>query len=71
MCRFALHRQGENSHVSTRGPAMACRGVTLAPPHRTGLGCRPTETNVSPSTDRWMGSLPAVNGRVPALGEIR
>jgi hypothetical protein len=30
MLRFALHRQGQSSQVSTRCHATACRGLTLA-----------------------------------------
>ena len=71
MCRFALHRQGQSSHVTARCHAMACRGVTLVLPHSAGRGYRPTDLNVSPSTDRRMGLLPARNARVSTQGGIR
>ena len=71
MSRFALHRQGQNSHVCTRWHAVACRGLTPVPPHSAGLGYRPTERTVSPCTDRRKGFLPALGDRVPTLGEIR
>ena len=70
MSRFALHRQGQNSHVCTRWHAMACRGLTLVLPYSAGLGYRPTERNVSPGTDRRKGFLPARNDRFLTLGEI-
>jgi hypothetical protein len=69
--RFALHRQGQNSQVSTRWHVMPCRGLTLVLPNSAGLGYRPTELNVQPSTDRRKGFLPALNGRVSTLGAIR
>ena len=71
MCRFALGRQGQSSHVAARCRAMACRGSLLVLPHSAGLGYRPTDPNVSPSTDRAKGFLPAGNDRVSTLGEIR
>ena len=71
MLRFALHRQGQNSHVSTRWHAMARRDLTLVPPNSAGLGYRPTNPNVSPSADRRKDFLPARNDRVSTLGEIR
>jgi len=69
--RFALHRQGQNSHVSTRRHPMACRGSLLVLPDSAGLGYRPTDLNVSPSTDRPKGFLPALGDRVSTLGETR
>jgi hypothetical protein len=69
--RFALHRQGQNSQVSTRCHGMPCRGLTLVLPNSAGLGYRPTGLNVSPSTDWRKGFLPALNGQVSTLGEIR
>ena len=69
MCRFALHRQGQNSHVAARCRAMAARGSLLVLPPSAGLGYRPTDLNVQPSTDRRNGSLPALNDRVSTLGE--
>jgi hypothetical protein len=52
MLRFALHRQGQNSQVSTRCHGMPCRGLTLVLLHSAGLGYRPTDLNICPSTDR-------------------
>ena len=69
--RFALHRQGQNSQVSTRCHGMPCRGSLLVLPNSAELGYRPTDLNVSPSTDRRKGFLPARNDRVSTLGEIR
>ena len=70
MSRFALHRQGQNSHVCTRWHAMACRGSTLVLPHSAGPGHCPTERNVSPGTDRrkvssrpWATGLPPWRNR--------
>ena len=71
MLRFALHRQGQNSHVCTLWHAMPCRGSLLVLPNGAGLGYRPTDLHVSPSTDRRKGFLPALNDRVSTLGEIR
>ena len=71
MCRFALDRQGQRSHVAARWRAMAWRGSLLVLPHCAGLGYRPTDLNVSPFTDRAKGFLPAGNDRVSTLGEIR
>jgi len=81
MLRFALHRQGQNSHVSTRCHGMPCRGSrnywsnnrarTAGLGYPTGLGYRPTGSNVQPSTDRQKGFLQARNDRVSTLGEIR
>jgi hypothetical protein len=69
MCRFAFHTQGQNPHACTRSRVAACRGLTLVLPNSAGLGYRPTDLNVSPSTDRAKGFAPAVNGRVSTLGE--
>ena len=71
MLRFALHRQGQNSHVSTRWHGMPCCGLTLVLPTSAGLGYRPTDLNVQPSTDRRKAFLPARNDRLSTLGEIR
>ena len=75
MCRFALHRQGQNSHVCTRWHAMACRGSrTYWSNNRartTGLGYHPTASNVQPPTDRLKAFLPARSDRVSTVGEIR
>ena len=71
MLKFALHRQGQNSHVCTRWHAMACRGLALVLPYSAGLGYRPTELNVQPPTNRRKSLLPAPNDRVSTLGEIR
>ena len=68
MLRFALHRQGQNSQVSRRCHGMSCRGLTLVLPSSVGLGYRPTGLNVTPSTDRRKGFLPAQNGRVSTQG---
>jgi hypothetical protein len=70
--RFALHRQGQNSQVSTRCHGMSCRGSrnywSCCSRSTAGLGYRPTGLNVQPSTDRRKGFLPAMNGRVSTLG---
>ena len=71
MPRIAQHRQGQNSHVSTHCHGMPCRGLTLVLPNSAGLGYRPTDLNVSPSTDRRKDFLPARGDRVSTLGEIR
>jgi hypothetical protein len=71
MLRFAIHRQGQNSHVSTRCHPMPCRRLTLVLPNSAGLGYRPTDLNVQPSTDRRKGFLPARNDQIFTLGEIR
>jgi MFS family permease len=68
MLRFALHRQGQNSQVSTRCHGMSLRGLTLVQPSSVGLGYRPTGLNVRPSTDRRKRFLPAMNGRVSTIG---
>src|SRR5664280_2352869 len=65
--RFALHRQGQNSQVSTRCHGIACRSSLLVLPNSVGLGYRPTGLNVQPSTDRRKGFLPALNDRVSTL----
>ena len=67
MLRFALHRQGQNSQVSTRCHAMACRGSLLVLPNSVGLGYRRAGLNVQPSTDRRKGFLPALGDRVSTL----
>ena len=66
MLRFALHRQGQYSQVSTRCHGMPCRGC-LQLPNSAELGYRPTGGNVQPSTDRQNGFLPALNDRVCTL----
>jgi len=71
MCTFALHGQGQTSHVCTRWHAMATRSSTLALPHSARLGYRPKDLNESPSTDRPKGLPPALGDRVSTLGEIR
>jgi hypothetical protein len=53
--RFALHRQGQNSQVSTRCHDMPCRGVERVLPNSAGLGYRPAGLNVQPSTDSGKG----------------
>jgi hypothetical protein len=71
MSRFALHRQGQNSHVCPRWHDMACRGSrNYRSKHRartTGLGSRPTGCNVQPSTDSAKGFLPARSDRFSTL----
>ena len=67
--RFALHRQGQNSQVSTHCHSMPCRG-SLQLPNSVGLGYRLTGLNVQPSTDRRKGFLPALGDRVSTL-EVR
>jgi len=71
MLRFPLHRQGQNSHVCTRCHPMACRSLTLVLPNSAGLGYRPTDLDISPSTDRPKGILPALGERVCTRGETR
>src|ERR1035437_2445949 len=66
--RFALHRQGQNSQVSTRCHAMPCRGSLLVLPNSVRLGYRRAGLNVQPSTDRRKGFLPALNDWVSTLG---
>ena len=66
MLRFALHRQGQNSQVSTRCHGMPCRGSLLVLPNSVGLGYRPTGLNLQPSTDSRKGFLPALHDRVSA-----
>ena len=68
VCRFALGRQGQSSHVAARCRAMACRGSLLVLPHNAGLGHCPTDPNVSPSTDRAKGLPPAGNDWISTLG---
>jgi hypothetical protein len=68
--RFALPRQGKDSHVCTRWHAMACRGSLLALLNSAGLGHRPTDLNVSPGTDRRKVFFPARSDRV-STPEIR
>jgi hypothetical protein len=65
--RFALHRQGQNSQVSTRCHGMPCRSSPLVLPNSVGLGYPPTGLNAQPSTDRRKGFLPALNDRVSTL----
>jgi hypothetical protein len=75
MLRFALYRQVQNSPVCPRCHAVACRGArTYRSDNRErtiGLGYRPAERNLQPSTDRRNGLLPARSVRVSTLGEIR
>ena len=68
MLRFALHRQGRNSQVSTRCHGMPCRGLTLVLPNTARLGYRRAGLNVQPSTDRRTGFVPARNDRFSTLG---
>ena len=75
MLRFALHRQGQISHVCPRCHGVACRGSrTYCSDNRartTGLGYRPTGSNLQSSTDGRNGLLPARSDRVSTLGRIR
>jgi hypothetical protein len=75
MCRFALHCQGQNSHVAARWRALACRCSCTYyrqdRARRTWVGYHRTESNAAPFTDRRKGFLPARSGRVCTLGEIR
>ena len=68
MLRFALHRQGQSSQVSTCGHAMACRGSLLVLPSGVRLGSRPTVRTLSPATDSRQGFLPAPHDQVFTLG---
>jgi hypothetical protein len=65
MCRFALHRQGQSSHVSTRSCWTHKRART------TGRGCRRSGGGGQPSTDRAKALFPARSDRVSTLGETR
>jgi hypothetical protein len=60
MLRFALHRQGQNSQVSTRRHGEPCRGTaqTVA-----GHGYRLPELNLPDPGDKAKGFLPALNDR--------
>jgi hypothetical protein len=73
MCRFALHRQGQNAQVCSRGRAMACRGSlrVLQLKRDSRFGYRRPELNGQPSTHRRKGFLPALNDRVSTLGVSR
>jgi len=71
MCRFALHRQGQSSHLSRAARPMACRGSVLVLPNGAGLGYRPNDLNRSPCTGKQRGFLPALGDHVSTLGEIR
>jgi hypothetical protein len=68
VCRFALHRQGQDSQVAARGRAMGWRGSLLVLPNSAGLGYHPTGLNPQPSTDRRKGFLAVRNDRVCTLG---
>jgi hypothetical protein len=65
MLRFALHRRGQNSQVSTRCHGKPCRGTaqTVAGP-----GHRLSELKVPDPTDNAKGFLPALNDRVSTPG---
>ena len=73
MCRFTLHRQGQDCQVCARGRAMACRGsmgvLQLKKPIR--FGYRRPELNVQPSTEARKVFLPARNDRVSTLEASR
>jgi hypothetical protein len=71
MVRFAINRPGQSSPVAMPWGVTACRGVTRVVPNSAGLGYRPTDLEVSPSTGRWESSLPARSDRVCNRGEIR
>ena len=71
MFRFALHRQGQYSHVCTRFRGAPCRGSLLVLPHRAGPGYRAMDRNVSPCAHRPKGPLPALGDRILTLGEVR
>jgi hypothetical protein len=68
MLRFALHRQGQNSQVSTRCHGMPCRGPMRYCQTVSGLVIAQQVRTLSPSTDRRKGFLPALNDRVSTLG---
>jgi len=68
MVRFALHRQGQSSHVCTRCYAMACRGSLLVLQGGVRLGSRPTVRTLPPATDSRQGFLPAPHDQVSTLG---
>ena len=73
MCRFALHRQGQNCQVCTRGRARGCRGslpvIQLKKHNR--FGYRRPELNLQPPTEARKGFLPARNHRISTLGANR
>jgi hypothetical protein len=71
MCRFALHRQGQNSTSARAAHAHGLPRLLLVLPNSAGLGYRPTDLNVSPCTDRRTGFLPGRGDRVFTLGGIR
>ena len=72
MLRFALHRLGQElPRLHALPTPMVCRGLTLVLPNSAGLGDRPTDLDVSPSTDRRKAFLPALGDRVSSLGDIR
>ena len=68
MSRFALHRQGQDSQVSTHCHARPCRGSTLVGPDSAGLGYRWAELNEQPATDGQKRFLPARSDRACTLG---
>jgi hypothetical protein len=73
MCRFALHRQGQNPQVCTRWPAMACRGslqVRQRKKHNR-FGYRRPELNLQPPAEHRKVFLPARYDRVCTLGASR
>jgi hypothetical protein len=66
--RFALRRQGQNSHVCPRWHAIPCRGLALVGPQRAGLGYCRAGLNVQPVTDGQKLFLSARSDRVSTLG---
>jgi hypothetical protein len=68
MCRFALHRQGQDCQVCTRGRARGCRGSlrVLELNKHNGFGYRRPELNLQPPRRKVF--LPVRNDRVCTLG---
>ena len=69
MLRFALHRQGQDCQVCTRGRAHACRGSLrfLQLKEHKRFGYRRTELHLEACSHRRKGLLPALNDRVSTL----
>jgi hypothetical protein len=69
MLRFALHRQGQDCQVCTRGRANACRGSLrfLQLKEHKRFGYRRPQLNLRASIHRRKGFLPALNYRVSTL----
>jgi len=71
MLRLALHRQGQNSQVSTRCHGMPCRGLTLVTAKQCRAWLSPNRPERICFHRQAEGFLPARNDQVSTLGEIR